>query len=91
VQTATEEAGALRERGHQYAAQAEVLLRRVAEVEEVVRQKDILVENAQRQVAERRKIADEAEEKCLKERNKRQFMEDEYKVGAAETSIQWGT
>eukprot|EP00884_Botryococcus_braunii_P022342 jgi/Botrbrau1/8792/Bobra.0330s0023.1 len=80
LQAATEEVGVLRERGQQYAGQAEVLLRRLAEGEESARQKDLVVESAQRQAAEKRKLADDAEERCLKERNKRQLMEDELKV-----------
>lgn len=58
----------------------DALLRRVAELEEAVRQKEVLLEGAQAQIAERRRLAEEAEERCLKERNKRVLAEDELKV-----------
>lgn len=62
-------------------------MRRVAELEEAVRQKEVLLESAQAQIAERRKLAEEAEERGLKERNKRGLMEDELKVGCLRSCL----
>jgi len=80
-QARNEEAAALRERSAGLATQLEAAVREAREATEALRARDAALEAAQKAAAVKKRAADDEADRLVRERVKRQRLEEDVKVG----------